>query len=223
MKICVYTACFGDHDRPAEVEGGFGPGIEAHCFTDDPSFTSQSWIVHQRRPRFLQSRMDAKWYKLNSTHLFPEHDYTVYLDSSIVMRKPLDLVPSLLNRLSEGHGFVFFEHPEGQRSLEDEALFSSTFEKYRGEPLIEQVLHYRSAGLPRDVRLYAGGCILREHGAHRVRKLEQAWFNECVHWSTQDQVSLPYVLWLHEIEPAVIPGTIYDNALFYRVWSGPSR
>lgn len=218
-KICVYTACFGNHDKPAEIEG-LGP-VEAHCFTDDPNFTSRTWIVHHRRPRFNQPRMDAKWYKMSACHLFPELDASIYLDSSIVVRRGDVLVSSLLSHINYA-STAFFEHPEGPRTLEEEAEFSLTMGKYQGEPLREQVAHYRLVGLPQGERLLAGGCIVRSHEAN-VSWLEKAWFDECLHWSVQDQLSLPYVLWRLKADPEIIPGTIYDNALFYRNWSGPDR
>jgi hypothetical protein len=100
-----------------------------------------------------------------------------------------------------------------------------TMQKYQSEPCIEQVAHYREAGMSRaepDYLLYAGGVIGRVHSSDTER-FEKAWFDECVHWSVQDQLSLPFVLWRQKRTPGIIPGNIYDNEFLGRVWSGPDK
>ena len=40
------------------------------------------------------------------------------------------------------------------------------------------------------------------------------WLRENRRWSYQDQLSLPYLLWKLDIEPAVIPYPLWGNGLF---------
>jgi hypothetical protein len=174
------------------------------------------------RRRFAQPRMDTKWYKMSSGHLFPGHELTIYLDSSIRFHKTEGFLDACREAVGEGeYRLAFFMHPEGQRTIAEEAEFSMSFGKYEGEPCIEQVKHYESAGFPGGP-LLAGGCIIRLAG-EGTELFEKAWFDECVHWSVQDQISLPYVLWLHRLKYGILPGNIYSNDFFSRDWSGPNR
>ena len=93
--------------------------------------------------------------------------------------------------------------------------------KYNGEPLAEQVAHYRSLGF-KGGRLLCGGVIAREHTGD-IRQLEEAWFRECERWTSQDQLSLPYVLQQRGVVPGLIPGDIYSNPYLYHLWSGIQR
>jgi hypothetical protein len=225
MKTVIYTACFGDHDQPAELPG-FEGMADLVCFTDSPSLARErkTWQVMRRRSRFKTARMDAKWYKMSASHLFPEHELSIYIDSSVRFHKTEGFLEHCVEVLrTSGARIAFYTHPEGQRTILEEAEFSMTMGKYIGEPLIEQARHYYAAGY-RDSKLLAGGCIVRDlTTGYLVPSFEKAWFDECVHWSAQDQISLPYVLWNEHIAYGVLPGSIYENEYFSRVWSGPDR
>lgn len=234
-KPVIYTACFGDHDKPVDI-----PGLEGIadlcCFTDQPDLAERlpSFRTFVRRPVFRTSRMDAKWYKMSACHLFPDHDWSIYIDASVRVKDPRGLISVVHGLLDQPkhHGLAFFEHPENPaRSLEEEARFSMTMGKYAGEPCIEQVAHYRASGFfahDPGYHLLAGGCIGRKHWTG-IDLFEKMWLDECVHWSCQDQLSLPYVLWktrvgyAREHEPGIIPGSIYNGDLLCRIWSGPNR
>ncbi|HMG12705.1 MAG TPA: glycosyltransferase domain-containing protein [Gemmatimonadaceae bacterium] len=227
MKTVIYTACFGDHDQPAELHG-FEGQADLICFTDSPTLARErsTWSVMRRRSRFKTARMDAKWYKMSASHLFPEHELSIYIDSSVRFHKTEGFIEHCLRSLGSEQ-IAFYRHPEGQRSLAEEARFSLSMGKYIGEPLIEQAQHYTAAGFP-GTELLAGGCIVRDHRPdplyeYTVERFEKAWFDECVHWSAQDQISLPYVLWLNHVSYHLLPGSIYQNDYFSRIWSGPDR
>jgi hypothetical protein len=224
----IYTACFGDHDEPVDIPD-LGHVADLVCFTDKPGLAEKlpHWHVFRRRSVFRTPRMDAKWFKMSACHLFPDREWSIYIDSSVRVKDPLLMLQRCHQAMPESESaLALFEHPEDpHRSPEEEAAFSMTMGKYAGEPCIEQVAHYRAAGFPHndpEYCLYAGGCIVRWHN-ERIANFEKNWFDECVHWSVQDQLSLPYVLWLNEITPGIIPGSIYDNEFLMRVWSGSER
>ncbi len=232
----IYTACFGDHDQPVDIPD-LDHVADLVCFTDDPTLQARlpHWRVFLRRSVFRTPRMDAKWLKMSACHLFPDRQWSIYIDSSVRVKEPHLMLQRCHYALGGTHGvqgvnpgvsIALFEHPEDpQRSLEAEAVFSMTMPKYAGEPCVEQVAHYRQAGFLADdpsYRLYAGGCIARCHTV-QIALFEKAWFDECVHWSVQDQLSLPYVLRQLSITPGIIPGSIYDNEFLMRVWSGSAR
>lgn len=242
----IYTACFGDHDQPEDTDQFVGLA-ELHCFTDNPGLIAKlpHWNVHGCRRRFATPRMDAKWFKMSACHLMPDKSWSIYLDASVRVRNGAALIAAVraaMDRsitqemdgamgLIEASGLAFFAHPEDpHRSLEEEATFSMTMGKYAGEPCLEQVAHYRACGralegvstVPFTYALFAGGVIGRDHTDINAR-FEKAWFDECVHWSVQDQLSLPFVLRSEGRVPGVIPGNIYDCELLSRVWSGPDR
>lgn len=224
-NLVIYTAAFGDHDVPAEIPGL--DGIADLCCFSDRDFGLKTWNTFYRRGVFKTPRMDAKWYKMSARHLFPTHEWSIYLDASIRVKDPKRMIETVRSAVDdwEHNGLGFFLHPEAQRSLEEEARFSMTFPKYTGEPCEAQVAHYRACGMQAtdpQYQLLAGGVIGRGHNLANER-FDKAWFDECVHWSCQDQLSLPYVLWQQGRTPGIIPGNIYDNEFLCREWSGPNK
>ena len=70
--------------------------------------------------------------------------------------------------------------------------------------------------------LYAGGVIARRNNLTRVR-FEDDWWHEILTRSVQDQLSLPYVLWKHNVKPGIIPGRVYGTDFHTHHWTGPDR
>lgn len=227
MSLVIYTASFGNHDKPQEIYG-LPEDVTPICFTDDPTLTRKTWLVLLRPRVFAHPRMDAKWYKMSACHLFPDASRSLYIDSSIWAWDPVGLIGKCFSALDRLQAIKiparigFFGHPEGQTTIEGEAEHSLSMPKYEGSLLREQVAHYRSVGFPGG-DIFAGGIIAREHHPS-VAAFEKSWFDECVHWSVQDQVSLPYVLWQQQqLIVAKIPGDIYHDDHHLYLWSGPGK
>ncbi len=218
-SLVIYTASFGGHDQPQEIYG-LPPDALPICFTDDPALTRKTWKVIVRPRVFAHPRMDAKWYKMSACHLFPGMSHSIYIDSSIWVWDAKGFIDKCLIALFEtGTQAGFFGHPEGQTTLRGEAIHSLSMPKYEGAALLQQVNHYEQAGFPGGT-IFAGGVIARAH-TPVVSTFEKAWFDECVHWSVQDQVSLPYVIWNQRLVVARISGDIYHDDHHLYLWSGP--
>jgi hypothetical protein len=227
-RVVLYSASFGGHDEPPEV---WDADCDLVLFTDNRLLTRKTWRVVYR-PRLVRSgarpRMRAKWHKLSSCQQFERDDlyrrlgsyqYSVWIDAAFWIHHGKGFVDHCLNHLRDG--IAFYPHPAEHRTLEQEVAYSSAMPKYDGEPLLEQVQHYRRQGLSGG-RLYCGGVIAREHSP-AVRALEEDWLLECENWSSQDQLSLPFVLEQHGVTPGQIPGDIYSNPYLYHLWSGMLR
>ena len=82
MKIAVYTAIYGKYDMlrlHPDV-----PGVDFHCFTDDPELLDrQDWIVHLL-PSSLPPRLAAKWPKVLGPQNPPldAYDVTLWVDAN---------------------------------------------------------------------------------------------------------------------------------------------
>jgi len=209
-RICIYTAVFGDYTLlkapsvPCEA-------VDMVCFSDRAQHAGPAWQVRHRQRRFLHPRMDSKWCRMLSHAVLSEYDHTIWVDASFLLgdvQKFVDLCVSALDQSDT----ALFLHPERQDILsEAEASTAIWRNKYAGEPLLQQVRHYQDHGLPSPHRLWAGGIQIRNNRSARIAELNSLWMEECVRWSYQDQLSLPYVLWKLGVEPAVIPGNIYQG------------
>lgn len=218
-RVVLYSASFGGHDEPPEI---WDADCDLILFTDSETLTRKTWQVIRRpqdqSPR--HPRMRAKYHKLSSyLHFEGKYRYSVWIDSAFWVHHGKGFVDHCLEHLHDG--IAFYPHPAEFRTLEQEVSYALAMPKYDGEPLVEQVQHYRREGFSGG-RLLCGGVIAREHTS-AIYALENDWFRECERWTSQDQLSLPYVLQQRGIEPGLIPGDIYSNPFLYHLWSGTKR
>lgn len=216
-RVCIYTASFGGHDEPPEV---YDADCDLICFTDNPKLQRRTWKIVLRptdEGPNRSARMRAKWYKMASFWLFDmKYEHSIWIDAAFWIHSAKGFAEHCLAFLHDG--IAFYPHPAEHRPLEQEVAFSVAMPKYDGEPLSNQIAHYRREGLEGG-RLYCGGVIARKLTGD-IALLDEAWLYECKTWTSQDQLSLPYVLWKQGITPGKIPGDIYSNPFLVHLWSG---
>jgi hypothetical protein len=206
-RVAVYTAIYGGYDTLQEQPEM--PGVDLVCFTDDPELRSPQWRVVHARPRHVDPRMSAKWFKMHPHRVLPRHRCTVWVDGSVQILGA-DFAEVVLEAMSPD-GLALFRHP-ARSTAAAEAAFCVPLGKYAGQPLLEQVASYRARGFPDEAGLWAGGIIGREN-AQKIRRLGRLWMRENIRWTYQDQLSLPYLLWRLGIEPGMIPAGLRDGTL----------
>ena len=211
-KTCLYTAAFGGHvPREPLISDS---SIDMICFTDNPAAVhaaAPAWQVIERRRRFAHPRMDAKWFRMNASVELVEYDTVVWADASFQFGNVGEFVRSCTRCLYDDVSTAFFAHPERSDIwTEAEASLARWPQKYAGEPLREQAEHYHRLGFTHR-ELWACGIQVRNNRDPLVAELDRRWFAECMRWSYQDQLSLPYVLELMRFTPGTIPGNVYEG------------
>ena len=228
MHALVYTAIFGDYDtlkQPVRQD----ESCEFVCFTDMslPSRVGAWRVIRVRRDPASHPRMQAKRFKLLSHKIFPRGrlawryapfslrrraDMSIWIDASLQI-KSAEFVRDMRVNLGE-RDWAMFAHPE-RDCIYDEANASLTMLKYKGLPLLPQVEAYKPV-VPPHGGLYACTVVVRrEPASRRVMEVDERWWNENLHWTYQDQLSLPYVLrTLGGGEPQDIPGNLWSNKWF---------
>jgi hypothetical protein len=86
--------------------------------------------------------------------------------------------------------------------------------KYAGQPIAEQVAHYRAQGHPPHGGLWSCGVIARSTADSRLFAINEAWWAENCRWSYQDQLALPFVLRRLRLSVDVVPFNLRRNDWF---------
>lgn len=186
MSATVYTAIFGGYDsvRPQPVP--------VHVISGDSS-----------RPR-----LDAKWWKLHPEAV--AEGVTIWIDGSLDVLSPT--FPQTMENELGSDDLLLFRHP-WRDCIYDEAVASRAGAKYDGQPLEDQAAAYRADGHPEHWGLMHGGCLVRRD-TDAVRALDDAWWEEILRWTLQDQLSLPPVLRQSDARWHWAPGSMYDHLRF---------
>jgi hypothetical protein len=222
MKLCVYTAIFGGYTElkkpyiPIISDPRDATEVTLTCFTDNPDLAPNGWEIQARPQTFFHPRMDSKWFRMNPHIELSEFDVTIWVDASFQLGDIRSFVEECLaamrSETPDDYGSALFVDPECS-DIYQEAEYSLQVwpNKYRDQPMREQVAHYREAGLPSPHRMYAGGIHVRDNRIAWTHRMNLLWFAECVKWSYQDQLSLPFVLWKIGKPCTVIPGNVYHG------------
>jgi len=190
VGLTLITGVFGGHDflRPLPALHGFD---EAVCVTDDPTLRSEGWEFILEPPG-ADSRRTAKRPKMNPW-LYTSSDSTVWIDASVQIHD--GRFSSFTREHLTRDDFLVWEHPEERNCLYQEADYCQDWPKYAAEPIREQTAAYRSSGMPEGFGLWAAGTV----GMNRTDKVVEfatSWIQQNSVWSYQDQISLPYLVWM---------------------------
>jgi Protein of unknown function (DUF616) len=205
VTVAVYTAILGGYNElqtHPEI-----PGVDWIAFVDAP-LDRDDWDIRVvRRSAITPPRRAAKLYKMLPHVVLPVYEETIWIDGTVKVISPRFVEEAM--PCAEETGFALFRHPE-RDCIYTEAVVSLSMEKYRNEPLLDQVTHYADNGYPVDGGLWACG-ILARRDTNAVRTLMEDWLDEVEAWSVQDQLALPYCLWTLGFEPGRFPGHLYAN------------
>ena len=221
MSVCVYTSIFGGFDdlKPPPPQT---IACDYVCFTDDPDRVAvPPWRVVRvdeshlpgASPRLLTRYLKVLAHRA-MRELGAEYDFTIWNDASIRI-----LRPTFAERFVEAagaSGMALVRHPE-RDCIYDEvevSLHPGTAHKYASSRIREQAEHYRAEGYPAHRGLLANGTVARDMRSDVVRRIDEAWWEEILRWSVQDQLSLPYVLWKSGLEVGVVELNQWRNPLF---------
>lgn len=181
MKVLIYTSIFGDYDK----------------LRIPPKQTIDCSFMCCSNPHYELGKsniLQAKYYKLLPHRMLPygqEFDYTLWVDGSIQINSP-EFAEYMVSQARDS--WALFQH-DGQTCIKGEALGCWNMRKYITQPIMKQVDHYFSLGMPQNFGVWYGGVICRNTKNTDVVAMDEFWWQENLKWSIQDQISLPYILW----------------------------
>jgi len=224
VTVRAYTANYGGRDRAwPQVEQSIP--VEWVYFTDIDEVAPAPWTTIQQFPNpELHRNLAAKWYK---THPFgvgewdDDARYAIWIDASMEVTNPRFAAEAIASL--EERPVAAWAHPR-RDCIYEEAKAALTYEsvddRYADQPVLEQVASYRAEGHPEHGGLYACGTIVWTRDAI---PLGEAWWDECVRWSMQDQLSFPVVARRLGIRPAVFPVGQIEHRTRSRVARAPQN
>jgi hypothetical protein len=187
MKVGIYTAIYGGYETPKKLPNG----VEANLYTDNPDIVvPPGWTVHYRDMEHVapgDPMMQHKWWKTHPLEALPDCDVSLWIDGSMEII-PEDYINRCLAALGDDD-WATVRHPH-RFCIYTEGEYSATLPRYWGQPILDQINFYRSIGHPEHWGLHATGANARRH-TDLVEEISDLWWQECVSWSHQDQLSLP--------------------------------
>ena len=204
QSMVIYTAIVGDYDElhdPLFVD----PGVDYICFTDQKNISSKIWKIRSiEDEEKIDRRLLTRKYKLMPHRYLQKYNTSVWMDASMQITKS---IKELIQRYQVSSDMLFFPH-EGT-CIYDIALGEQYREKK--ERLLKQMVSYYEEGYPIDNGIIFGGFLARNHNQKSVVEAMEEWYSQVCTFSKRDQLSLPYVLWKHNVPYDLINDYIYKN------------
>lgn len=137
--VVVYTAIAGDIDM-IEQPQVMNDKVHYVCFSDKTIENPGVWEIVPMDRLFLQSRKAAKRYKILPHLIFPEADYSIYIDGTF-LRMRIDPIDAILRWL-DNKDIAFFSHPN-RACIYQEAEICSRIKKDSPIVIHNQMQKYR--------------------------------------------------------------------------------
>lgn len=200
MKVIVYTALFADSNIPLENVGKFFPfehpkdNVEYIAFTNRKDLKSEYWDVRYVELKESSPRVDARFYKLNSHLVLPEHDFSIWMDSQCYFRyKPTDIITLLLDQTNAE---VAIHHHSDINSLAQESVAQAwVYKNDNSQIIMNQMIKYEKDGFPMNGYDHFETGILIRRNNNNVKYFNELWWDEVTNNSLRDQLSIPFVVW----------------------------
>lgn len=196
-KIVVYTCVTGAYDAPKRPSA-LPAGADYVCFTPD----AESCPPGAPEGMDLDDQMLSRWYKLNPHLLFPDYEYSLWIDGNIDLLGG-ELFATIEEQTARGVLYSGIRHPE-----RDDVYAESYKILANGRDVARRlrrtVRFLRSEGFPRHAGLMENNVILRRHNDPAVVSFDELWWSLMLRYSHRDQMTQGYCLRKCGIEPSYL-------------------
>lgn len=207
-RIVVYTCISGDYDKLIIPEY-----ISEECdyyFISEKDITNGTiykWInLDDVLPiKGLDNTRKNRYCKINVHEIFPQYDYSIYVDGNIKIISDIAMCLADIKRSG-----VAVSGKSSSLCTYVEALRCIGTQKDDKEKIIRQMERYYKEGMPRYFGEFLCNVLVRNHTNPTCKKLMEDWWNEVYRESKRDQLSFPYVLWKNGLTAEDV-GAITEN------------
>ena len=201
-KVVVYTCIWGKYDHILEPYF-VSPNIEYRIITDQQIPETSVW---KKQP--IPSNIDLtnkssieinRLFKMKPHLIFPDFDYSVYIDGNI--RIVTDLMP-LISDLGE---CVFGVHKYQVDCIYNMKNAIIAGKRAKRKDVNAQIRKYKKEGFPKHFGAYECNVLVRRHNDSYCVKMMNDWWDEFTSTSSKrDQLSLPYIIWKNNYSKEMI-------------------
>lgn len=198
-KIIVYSCNFGNYEAVKEPLF-IDTTVDYILFTDNKNIKSQVWKIELLDKELLDSRRCSRLPKIMPHKYLPEHDISVYLDSSLELK--VGNIRQMVADCMQGSEIAFYKH-YARNCVYDEIDFvmsSSDRKVYDKELCIRAKQKYQDINYPKENGLFENAFIFRKN-TRLIQELSELWWNEYISGTERDQFTLMYCLHQLKIKP----------------------
>ncbi len=197
-KVC-YTCITGGYDN-VPVHKYVNPNWDYVLFTDNQDLIERGkyehWDVRPLAYNKSTNVKNARWHKINAHILFPEYEYSLWLDGNISVNN--SNIFSKVNKLIADDVLISIPlHPQ-RNCIFDEAEIIKKLKIDIDNVVDTQMRILQRDGYPSNKGLAETNVMFRQH--NKIKHLLELWWYFVEKHSKRDQLSYNYCAWKFGIE-----------------------
>lgn len=217
-KVHIVTADFGNPNASEVIEmvsQNTEYSVSTMAYTDINFRHSRELALHPRLKGKIPKMLE--WMNVDA-------DFYIWMDSNFKITSPL-FIDEMIKAIGD---YDICLHPHDHRSsvleegtfvhshiISNENEFTHNYlnDRYKGEPIIEQVNSYMTDTSFKDLSLFSLGFFIfnKRIIENKNYNVMTDWFFHNCYWTVQDQLSFPYLLHKHNINYTTFAYNVYNN------------
>ncbi len=197
-RIAVFIAMFGGYDTVRDPLV-FPDNVDYFLITDSKTEVRKWNLLDPSGflPEELSSPAEKnRWCRMHPHLIFPDHDVSVYVDSSTLITS--DLTP--LTKDLSAFPIQLFAHKD-RNCVYQELTACSIKGKMPFRAAKQQKQYLAGLGVPRHGGLLETPVVVQDLHAAKAAEVAETWWNEYLRFPYRDQPALVSALWKLGIDP----------------------
>lgn len=215
-KICVYTCITGSYDDVKELQNKKENNIDYFLFTNNKDIKSNSWkVVYIENDGLDNIRLNRKIKILGHEIINNNYDYSIYIDGSISLRKPItEFINDCCN--FDDYDLIGFRHRE-RDCIYVEGKACLKHMKEEKNLILKEMDFIRKNNYPEHNGLMENTIFARNLKSKKVIETCNLWFDMVMKYSYRDQLSFCFCAYQIGLKYKLLNMNVFDNDYFYNV------
>lgn len=202
-RTVIYTSLTGNYDTLPQYPC-LDPSFDYICFSNDyPDGSKQGmWTIRKIPYEHKDNIILSRFVKLNPHIALPEYNYSVWLDSNILITSeaPYNRFKELI---LDNVILAMIAHPF-RDCIYEEAIACVEQGRSPYKMTKKQIAFLHSQNYPKHNGLYENNIIIRCQNLPIIKTASEEWWNLFMKFTKRDQLSFCFILWRHHITPTLI-------------------
>lgn len=199
MKKVVYTCITGNYDDVPEYKY-IDKTWDYFLFTDNPELLKQKKIKHWNIKPLVYNKLDnvrnARWHKVNTHILFPDYNYSLWLDANISINTK-NVFEKCKQYIKDDIFLAVPLHPERNCIYAEAEIIKQLSIDYPRK-VNKEMRFLQKNNYPQNNGLSETCIIFRQH--NKIQPMLDLWWKMIKKYSKRDQLSFNFVAWRYNIK-----------------------
>ncbi len=191
-RVVVYTAIAGGFDDLVQ-HAYCSKDFDYVCYLDNDCADGGMWEIRPMGDIAPDYNRKSKYYKVFPHTLFPEYEYSIWIDGNIDIQNAS--FEEHIYRLIESNAIIAANPHKDRTCAYHEANTCISLSLDDPEIILRQVGYMRDHGFPENYGLFEMNMIFRKHHDPRIMKSMDDWWRMISTYSRRDQLSFMFVLY----------------------------